>query len=284
MKKQCLTILLVFGIAGLFAQDEVFQTFKDRRVINSNSVETLKAGQLDIRITHRFGDIGGDAGGWETLFGLENAADVLIGAEYGITDDWTVGLFRTKGAGELTQLVSGLLKYRALKQSVDNSMPVTLTLLGITSASTAQKSDNENSLLFFEKTAHRFVYFGQALVARKFNDYFTLQLGPGYLHRNIAPFDDVNGIFVLSVATKIQLSRVYGLIADATFPFADVQTVDHQPAIGIGLEIDTGGHVFQINLTNSMGIMETDFIPYTNSSWGDSEFRLGFTISRLFNL
>jgi len=76
------------------------------------------------------------------------------------------------------------------------------------------------------------------------------------------------------------------LILDATVPLTGERTADagFYPALGIGLEIETGGHVFQVNLTNATQLMETDYIPYTTSNWLDGEFRLGFTISRLFNL
>jgi len=86
---------------------------------------------------------------------------------------------------------------------------------------------------------------------------------------------------------------VFGLIVDATFPFSDFRKNELGPdgtqrftnPLGIGFEWETGGgHVFQINLTNSSGLIETDYIPYTTSSWGDGEYRLGFTISRLFKL
>jgi hypothetical protein len=92
--------------------------------------------------------------------------------------------------------------------------------------------------------------------------------------------------FSLGVGTRIQLSKVFGIIADATFPFSDLRTSDNgfYPAVGVGLEIETGGHVFQVNFTNATGIMETDYIPYTTSNWADGEFRLGFTVSRVFNL
>lgn len=77
-----------------------------------------------------------------------------------------------------------------------------------------------------------------------------------------------------------------GLVADATFPFSPTITSlnGYSPAIGVGFEFDTGGHVFQLNLTNATGIFETDYIPYTTTDWLDGEFRIGFTISRWFNL
>lgn len=277
----------------LLAQDPVYTTFKDTRVINAHSTETLAKRRLDIRIAHRFGDIAGDRGGFATFYGLERAADVLIGGEYGITDNLMVGLHRVKGGGQLpdgtqglSQLLNAVVKFRPLRQTVDDSRPVSVALLGVTSFSAAEAIDNENLIQNFSRFAHRFAYHGQVIVARKFSDAFSLQASGGYTYRNIVPQGDQNGIVSLGMAGRLQLSRVFGLILDATVPITGGRTAEagFYPALGVGVEIETGGHVFQVNLTNATQLMETDYIPYTTSNWLDGEFRLGFTISRLFNL
>ncbi len=289
MNKLLLLICACCFASSLLAQDYVYRTFKDTRVINTHSVETLQKRKLDIRIMHRFGDLFGDSGGWETFYGLENATDVAIGAEYGVTDDFTVGLLRAKGAGPLRQLVNGLAKYRILRQAESEGSPITLTAVGVLSVSTMQKSENPEAINFFQTFEHRMAYTVQALIARQFSERFSLQIAPGYTHRNLVQFGDQNGIVSLGLASRIQLTKVVGLILDANLPLSGAQSVfeeneTYAPALGIGLEFDTGGHVFQINLTNATGIMENDYIPYTTSRWSEGEFRLGFTISRLFNL
>ncbi len=295
MKKLLFLHLALLAGFSVSAQNYTLQTFKDTRVINSQATETLAKRKLDVRISHRFGDLAGDNGGFQTFFGLESVADVLIGAEYGISDNWSVGLFRAKGAGVmpdgspgLRQLMNGTLKYRILRQKQDNSMPVSVALLGVATGSAAQRVEGNPELIAsFPKFIHRFAWHGQLIVSRKFSDGFSLQLAPGYTYRNLTPFGDAeNGLLSLSVATRVQLTKVFALIADATVPFSSERTRSNgfYPALGLGLEIDTGGHVFQVNFTNATGLMETDYIPYTTSNWLDGQFRLGFTISRLFNL
>ena len=122
---------------------KVYQTFKDTRVINAHSTETLKSGLLDFRIAHRFGDFAGEGGGWETFFGLENASDVMIGFEYGVTNNFMIGLNRAKGSGPLKQNVNGLAKIKFAEQDVDNTIPFSLAILGIASASTMPRSRTE---------------------------------------------------------------------------------------------------------------------------------------------
>ena len=292
--KNFLLFLLLAGFVSASAQEVVTQTFKDSRLVNIQSVETLAKRRLDVRIGHRFGDLLGDNGGWSTFYGLEQAADVMIGAEYGATDQLTLGFFRTKGAGALPngqaglrQVLNGTVKYALLRQGRGGGSPVSITLWGVAAASTAERiADNPDIIRNFSNFSHRMAYHGQLMIASRLSDRIAIQLTPGYTHRNVVAFQDENGLFSLGVGTRLQMTRVFGLIADVTFPFSDYRITENgfYPALGIGLEIDSGGHLFQLNFTNATGIMETDFIPYTTSNWLDGEFRFGFTISRLFNL
>jgi len=290
--KKLFTLFFSFiFVQTLFGQDATFQTFKDRWVINSHSVEMLPKKRLDFRVTHRFGDLVGDNGGWQTFFGLESVDDVLIGLEYGVTDNLSVGLFRTKGAGSLKQLFSPTIKYRVLRQSSSGS-PISLTLVGVSSVSSAEKAEDSEGLNSFPKFAHRLVTNTQVLVARKFSDDLSLQFSGGWTHRNLVPFGEENDIFSAGLAVRYQLTKALGLIGDFTLPLNGVQNPFNEtdgdvysPIIGVGIEIETGGHVFQLNIVNAHGIMPTDYIPYTkNAQFGEGQFRLGFTISRMFRL
>ena len=277
MKHLLFLFVFISSLQVLHSQEYVRRTFKDTKIINTHSVETIQARKLDMRIGHRFGDL---KGGWQSFYGLENAQDILIGFDYGITDNLNVGIHRTKGAGPLNRLLSSTVKYRALRQS--NESPISLTAYGVHSISTMPRDEtNEFVLNHFSQFSHRFIFAGQILVARKFSDRFSLQIFPSYVHRNIVGFEEANGTFSFGAATRFQITKVMGLIVDVSTPLG---TDASKAAIGVGLEIDTGGHVFQINLTNARGIMETDYIPNTQTTWGNGEVRLGFTISRVFNL
>ncbi len=269
------------------AQEKVFQTFKDTRVINTHSTEITPAGKLDFRVAHRFGDIAGDAGGWTSFYGLESASDVLFGFEYGLSDNGMIGISRTKGAGPLRQNVHGMFKWRLIHQEIHGKQPLSLALLGITSYSTMGKSPSEGVLSFFVKKSHRVSYHLSLIMAKKFSNRFSLQLNGSWTYRNLVPNVDKNDLVSAGAAWRFQMTRSFGLIFDTTFPISELRTSEngYYPSIGVGLEWDTGGgHIFQMNFTNSTGIAETDYIPYTTSNWADGEFRLGFTISRLFTI
>jgi len=152
--------------------------------------------------------------------------------------------------------------------------------------STMKAFEEETDIRHFAKFAHRMSYTIQMPIARKFSDRFSLQITPGYTHRNIVEFEEGNGLVHVGIGGRIGLSKHHALIFDATIPFhpnAELAAARTIP-LGLGWEIDTGGHRFQINLTNSRGMIANDYIPFTNTNWGDGQFRLGFTISRWFNL
>ncbi len=276
----CVLMLLLFFVSATYGQ-----TFKDTRVINTHSSETLKAGNLDIRIAHRFGDLLGTNGGWPTFYGLENVADVMIGAEYGISDKFMIGLNRTKGVGPLKQLVNGFAKYQLVGANTDDGIDMTLLLLA--SGSTMSKSTNTDLLNSFPESIHRMSYHSQIILAKRFSSNFSLQIHGSYTHRNLVNENDENGIISAGFASRINVNKWLGLIIDLNYPFSALRTEEngYHPSLGLGFEFETGGgHIFQLNFTNSQAIIETDYIPNTTSNWFDGQFRMGFTISRLFNI
>ena len=54
--------------------------------------------------------------------------------------------------------------------------------------------------------------------------------------------------------------------------------------LGLGIEIETGGHVFTIQFQNSEYILENNFIPNTEKSWKTGGVRLAFAIGRVFTV
>jgi hypothetical protein len=297
-KPYFLTIFVgVFSFSGLLqAQDSlpprqyVYQTFKDTRVINIQSVEVLQKNTMDFRIMHRFGDLFGAGGGWQTFYGLENVADVSIGLEYGATHQLTLGVSRTKGAGELTRLLNGQAKYRLMHQTTDNAIPLSMTVVGTASFSSmprGPRSPISPSVSDFPKFAHRWAYAVEWHVAKKFSHRFSLQLSPTLVWRNYVPNGDHNLLLGMNLASRLQLTKVFGILVDANLPVSSLRwgrNSGYYFPLGIGLEVETGGHVFQLNFTNSKGVMPTDYLPYTRSNWLDGAFRLGFTISRVFRV
>lgn len=262
-------------------------TFKTSRIINTHSTEMVKQNHLDFRIAHRFGDIGGVSGGPQTLFGIDNASDINISFEYGLYEKITLGLARSKGGNTLKSIVSAFFKYKILAQTKDNNTPVSIVFLTHSGFSYMSSSDDLSKVTSFPKLAHRLSYVSQILIAKKFSKSFSLQLSPTCVHRNLVHYEDQNSLFGMGVGARLKLSKRFGLIADYVHLFREkkiVNGVNYFNPLALGIEIETGGHVFHLNFTNSRSINETQYLPHTSSNIFNGQYRFGFNISRVFAL
>ena len=284
MMKQILFLLCLTSLTAARAQD-VVETFSGTRVINGHSVETLKKRLLQFRVEHRFGDIAGAQGGIQQFYGFDQAADVRFAFEYGISDKWMIGLGRSKGIGDpYSSLVDGFTKYRFLTQN-ESGTPLSLAVMGSSSISYMKKVSDLDQVASFPKFTHRLAYSLQLIAARKFGEHFSAQLMPTYVHRNYVAATDVNGLFSLGGAINYKINKTYGIIVEYYHNFDPAGfRADRRNSLGVAFEWATNGHNFKLNLTNSRGFGETQFIPSTSSDWLAGEFRFGFSISRNFKL
>ncbi|RPD40038.1 DUF5777 family beta-barrel protein [Chitinophaga barathri] len=273
-------------------RDPVIATFKSTRIINGQSNETLSKGDLDFRVAHRFGDIGGSGGGSSTFFGLDNSTDIRIAFEYGITDRLTAGISRTKGSGNFSQMYEILGKFKVLQQTMDNRIPVGVTVFGNAVVTGMKSSPEKSDVNYFDSFSSRMSYTAQAIISRKFGDIISLAVLPTYVHRNRVGYKDMNNMFALGMGGRLRFSKRVALVVDYFVPFRDEESKDYYEtrgikfynSLGVGVEIETGGHVFHMNFTNSTAVLENQFIPETVTTWTQGQFRWGFNISRRFSL
>lgn len=261
----------------------VEETFQSTRIINGHSVETLRKGVLEFRVEHRFGDLAGENGGAQTMFGLDNSSDIRIAFEYGITDKLMVGLGRSKGTGvPYRSLMDGFVKYRVLHQE-KNGVPFSLSAIATTTYSYMKASDDISEVSHFPKWEHRIAYATQLNFARKFGERLSLAIMPTLVHRNYVAADDVNTMFSLGGGLRCAITPTMAILVEYYHCFQDeaVRTFNTN-SLGVAFEWITFGHNFTINLTNSKGFVETQFIPYTFEDWAKGQFRLGFCIGRKF--
>lgn len=260
-------------------KEPVTATFKSSRLILSQTTSMVKKYDLDFKVAHRFGDIGGTDGGSKILWGLDNSSDIYIDFEYGISDKLNIGFGRSK----YEQLLDLQLKYALLQQRTNGGTPVSVALL-VKAGFTPYKVVTN----VFDDYMNRFSYLAQAILARKFSSNFSLQLSPTALIRNVAPAGDEKTLFALGAAARYKFTKRFGIVADYYHPFSDYRsnntsTKFYDP-LGLGIEIETGGHVFTMNFVNAKAIVENNFLPNSTSSWSKGQYRFGFTISRMFTL
>jgi hypothetical protein len=275
-----------FLIAGLllvtrsFAQQEVNQTFDDTRIVNGHSVETNRIGTMKFIIAHRFGAINSGA---QNAWGLDNAT-MRIGLDYGIMDKLTIGI----GRSTYEKTVDGYLKYRVLTQSAgSNSMPISLAVLGSSAWKTLKVEGSPESF------PQRLSYVSQLLISRKFTDRFSVQLMPTYVHRNRVEYYEVNDMYSLGsagqfhVSKNVSMSVEYYFTPKTFFPKKSEtggELVYNNQSLGLGVQLDTKGHVFQFHLSNSRGMVEKFFVAETKDQWLKGGIFFGFNITRDFKV
>lgn len=251
-------------------------TFKSTRIINGHSIERMPEGQLDFRISHRFGEL---RTGAYNLWGLDQA-NIHFSLEYGITDWVMVGL----GRGTYEKTYDGFLKFSILRQSKGGrNMPVSLSYF-TSSAVNSLKWTGTGKLNFWDRVS----YVHQILVARKFNDRLSVELNPTYVHRNMVDTElDPNDVWSVGTGARFKLTKRFSLNVEYYYtipPRHDFRSEKTYDPLSIGVDIETGGHVFSIMLTNSLAMIEKGFIGETTGNWEDGGLHLGFTISRVFAL
>lgn len=266
--------------SGKPKKEDVNYTFKATRIINTSSVESLGAGVLDFRICHRFGQLNQGA---ENFYGLDNATTKLA-LDYGITKWLMAGVEHST----LNKENDVFAKVKLLKQQ-KHGMPVTVSYYGSISAV------RKNTLPIPAGTEWHFsnqlAYIHQILIAKKINDRLSLQLMPTIVHYNLIDSSKFNNNTVaLGIGGRIKLSRRIALTGEYYLRL----TNDDMPVIGssaktynsasVGIDIETGGHVFQLMLSNSFTNTERVAIGQTSDSWGKGDIHFGFNISRVFTI
>jgi hypothetical protein len=285
MKKIFLTAFLILASLQLSSQDLldvleleapvteniVSATFKGTRIVNGHSIENRKNKELEFIISHRFGRVNT---GFEELFGLDQA-NIRFALEYGLTDYLTAGL----GRSSFEKTYDGYLKYSLLKQKTGaNAFPFAVSLFGSIAAK-SQKAIAGNERTFAESL----FYVGQVLIAKKVNSSLSIQVTPTYVHRNLATIAaDPHDIFALGFGTRVKLSKRVSLNAEYYQQFQKLTSIKARNSLAFGVDIETGGHVFQIILSNAITMVEKSFITETTGNFFGGDIHLGFNLSRTF--
>lgn len=254
--------------------ENVEQTFKGTRLVNGQTVETKGQGELEFIFAHRFGPMNG---GLYELFGLDQAF-VRLGLEYAITDRIGVGF----GRNSVDKTMDLYARGKILRQSKgEKVMPVTITAFaqGAIKMSPRKEDDPTGTLT----TVNRMSYTAQLLIARKFNSRLSLQLMPTMIHRNrVDQTTEDNDQFAIGGGGRIKLNRSIALTCEYYYRINTLEGNDFRDPLGFGIDIETGGHVFQLVLTNTRGLTERAYLTETTGDFFDGDIHLGFNITRTF--
>jgi hypothetical protein len=274
--------------SGLFAQEDLMNileenapkktdyavTFFSTRILDGHSVERMPAGQLDVRISHRFGTLNQ---GLYNLFGIDQINNVRLGFEYGFLDWLMAGV----GRSLYDKTFDAFAKFTILRQSTGEvTMPLSLSAF----ASVAVRSMDYGVKVPF---ATRSAYVAQVLAARRMNRKLSLQITPSFVRDNLlSTAVSSHNLFAIGAGGKLILTKRISFNAEYYYranPAAYENQKTYNP-LTLGFDIYTGGHVFQLMLTNSIGVIEKAFIGETTERWNKGGIHFGFNISRVFTL
>ncbi len=258
-------------------KEYVEATFKGTRIINGHSVENRKKGTLEFLIMHRFGRVNLGA---EDFWGLDQS-NIRMALEYSVVDDLMVGI----GRSSFDKTFDGFIKYKLLKQRKDKgAFPFSASLFASTAYTMPRSFDPPEKPKSFIKNSS---YVAQILLASKVNSAFSLQISPTFIHRNSVPLQsDPHDIFAMGAGLRYKLTNRMAISAEYFHQFDQLESLFEEPqdALAFAVEFETGGHVFQIILSNAITMVEKSFITETTDNFFDGDIHLGFNISRAFQV
>jgi hypothetical protein len=290
MKKKLLILIFTASVFAAFAQDElmkeleqsrtndtdyVFQTFKGTRLVNGHTIETKPKQTLEFIFAHRFGPL---KGGIYEMYGLDQAS-VRIGLDYGITDNLSASIARNS----LDKTLDGYVKYKLARQSKGSrTFPVSIT--GLAGAAYKMSPKKEKAPEGFENV-DRLAYVTELLIARKFNTNFSLQISPIYIHKNAVDQDlEENNQFAIGFGGRMKVTKSVAITSEYYYRLNVMEENPYYNSFGIGVDIETGGHVFQLIVTNTQGLTERAFITETAGKFNKDDILFGFNVTRTFQL
>ncbi len=259
------------------AKDMTFYTtatFKTTRLVNGHSVENVAKGVLDVKISHRFGNLNE---GFYELFGLDKAA-MRIGFDYGITNTLMIGV----GRSTYQKTYDAFFKLKILRQSKGKrKMPITLSYL----PTIAYRSLKWEDQTIKNYASSRLSYSHQLIIGRKFSEGTSLQLMPTFIHQNlVTSANDPNDLFAIGIGGRQKISKRISINVEYYYQLEEYKLPGTTNSLSVGFDIETGGHVFQVHFTNSPGMNERTFIADTKGLWDKGDILFGFNISRVFTI
>lgn len=244
--------------------------FKGLKIVNFESTKLVAKDELNFIVSHRFGSV---KDGVDTFFGLDEAV-TRFNFIYGISDGFNIGASRSS----FLKIFDFTTKYRLYRQK-ENGFPFTLVGFNALSINTALDKDNLPKLKF----KNRLGYTAQLLVSRKINSNFSIELAPTFFHDNFVVVDEQrNSQYVIGFGGRHKLTKRWSLNTDYGLHLNRAGNSPFKNPMSIGVDLETGGHVFQMHFTNSQAMNENGFLGQASGDWSEGNVFFGFNLSRTF--
>ncbi|WP_299120077.1 DUF5777 family beta-barrel protein [uncultured Winogradskyella sp.] len=276
--------LVIFLIPTLvFSQDDLFSeidaeveedyksaAFKGLKIVNFESTKMISEDELYLIISHRFGSI---ETGFKDFFGLDQAV-TRINFLYGITDGINIGVSRSS----FRKIYESSLKMRLVREK-KGGFPFTI----VSSSNILINTSLDDAILPGLKFKNRLGYTTQLLISKKFNKNFSLQLMPTFFHDNYVDIDEQhNSQYVVGFGGRHKLTKRLSLNFDYGLHLNRTDNSPFVNPLSVGVDIETGGHVFQLHFTNAQPMNTNGFLGQGTGDWGKGDIFFGFNLSRVF--
>lgn len=246
----------------------VVAAFKAMKIVNLESTKLLGKKELYFVVAHRFGSIKEN---FEGFFGLDNAV-TQIKFIYGITDKISLAAGRSEQAYDFSA------KYLIVSQK-ENGFPFTLVGFNSLGFNNQMKETNYPKMQFED----RMIYVNQVLISRKFSDNLSLEVVPTYFHENFVIDDNQdNSQFAIGMGGRYKVSKRVSVNLDYAAHLNRSSTSVFRNPLSVGVDIETGGHVFQMHFTNAQAMHEAGFLANATGDWGKGDVFFGFNLVRVF--
>lgn len=245
--------------------------FKGLKIVNFESTRLLAKREFYFVVSHRFGSI---SNGFDDFFGLDYA-NTRLHVLYGISDGFNISASRSS----FNKTYDLSLKYSLFRQQP--GIPV--SVVGYSQAAINTQLD-EALLAIPVDFGDRLSVTQQLLISRKFNDRLSLELMPTYFHEGYVDYPDQDpSQYALGIGGRYKLGKRWSLNIDYGWHLNRADGSPFVNPLSIGVDIETGGHVFQLHFTNAQPTFESGFLGNAVGDWGDGVIYFGFNLSRVFN-
>ncbi|WP_309642155.1 DUF5777 family beta-barrel protein [Flavobacterium sp.] len=259
---------LLAGMDSVPKNQSVESAFKALKIVNIESTKLAAKGDFYFIVAHRFGSV---KDGGEGAFGLDNAVTQLKFL-YGLTNWLTVSAARSEQAFDFS------VKYR-LQEQLKDGFPIAITAFNSVGFNNLLKESNYPEMKFND----RMIYVSQLLISRKFTKKLSLEVAPTFFHENFVDNDlQDNSQYAVGVGGRYKLTNRLSVNVDYAAHLNRTSTSIYKDPLSVGVDLETGGHVFQMHFSSSQGIHEAGFLGHTTGDWGKGDIFFGFNLLRVF--
>jgi hypothetical protein len=284
--KKIITLLLLLSTLAIVAQNDLLNeidietenetyeppAFKAMKIGNLQSTKIANKGDFYMTVSHRFGTL---KNGLTTFFGFDDA-NTKIQLLYSFIDGIQLSISRES----LNRTYASALKVRLLKQST--TFPVNIVAYGTVNINTLIDTKQHPNLKFGDKMS----YASQLLISRRISKNLSLLVAPSFVRQNLQDLRITKELnhnqFVLGFGGRMKVSKRMSINADYAFNFNRSKNSLYNNPLTFGLDIETGGHVFQLLFSNAQSTNEPGFLSNAEGDWANGNVFFGFNIVRVF--